>query len=85
MHAIYYDSFRPRARPRETEVLNESVRYTFEDENEHDDEDDRKITTKAVAVVLLLLDFMKVYMSTAAGLKSGQFNRKRNSSMANDK
>ena len=41
MHAIESDYFRrrPRARPRETEVLGENVRHTFEDEKEYDDED----------------------------------------------
>ena len=34
------DSFRPH--PRESEILDESVRYTFEDENEYDDEDEKK-------------------------------------------
>jgi hypothetical protein len=38
MHAIESDSF--CARPRETQVRQEVIRYAFEDENEHDDEDD---------------------------------------------
>jgi len=29
-------------RPRETEVLDENVRHTFEDENEYDDEDEKE-------------------------------------------
>ncbi len=36
MHVIQYDSFRLRARPRETEILDENVRYTFEDEDDDD-------------------------------------------------
>ena len=44
-------SFRPRARARETEVLDEYVRYTFEDENEDDDEkeNDEDGSCRAVA------------------------------------
>jgi hypothetical protein len=38
MHAIQSDSFRSR----ESEVLDENVRYTFEDEYDDEDEDEKQ-------------------------------------------
>ncbi len=54
IHAIQSDSFRPRsrARPRETEVLDENVRYTFEYKNDDEGGSCRGVAQRAKAAHL---------------------------------